>query len=526
MNEALRQLLAQLKGASLATVATFACLLLGGAALAGGFLMYSNQPHYEVLWQDLSDAQFAAVGAALAEAGIDFRGSQVPGPFVIYVDGAKMAAARAAMFASGALNANDGGILTRGNAMGSVFLSAGERDQLKRKREWEEMEQMLETLDFVLGARVRTYSDSERSFGSAAAITGSVTLTLVPGVRLDREQARTVARLVRFGLGVDEQQLVVADQSSTAVYDGGDLGLDGAEGEDWIARGEREERRLETKANLLLSDVLGPDAARVAVRSEWDYDAATIVQESGDPKQAIPVYQEESTSSTPQFAPQVAGGAGSSGGLGDSGDGASAAPRGGGEPAVAKTAEKRTEYLPQRTVSETVRRTPTLRRLSVSLFLDESLAAQREDIVRAVKATVGFDAERGDSFEHTLLGFVREETAAAGGVTPDGEPTQEGPSPLIELLLNRGVEVISACAFVALLFVSLRGARQRGAPLAETAGLEGPRQSRGGVAALSDQDIDPELLAIRQVEELLATDPERVGRILSSWAREHGMARL
>ena len=45
-------------------------------------------------------------------------------------------------------------------------------------------------------------------------------------------------------------------------------------------------------------------------------------------------------------------------------------------------------------------------------------------------------------------------------------------------------------------------------------------------AAIPDEEIDPELLAIRQVEQLLESDPERVGRILSSWAREHGMARL
>ena len=33
-------------------------------------------------------------------------------------------------------------------------------------------------------------------------------------------------------------------------------------------------------------------------------------------------------------------------------------------------------------------------------------------------------------------------------------------------------------------------------------------------------EIDPEVLARRQVEELLESDPEKVGEILSSWARE------
>jgi flagellar M-ring protein FliF len=539
MNESLTRLFEQVRDASLATKATFAALLLGAVAVAGVALAWSNRPDYEVLWQDLTDSQFAAVAAALAEAGIDFEASKPPGPFVIYADRSRLAAARRAMFQSNALNSVEGGILTEG----SVFMSSGEREQAKRKREWAEMEQMLETLDFVRAARVQTHTEESRAFGARPATTGSVALTLVPGAELERSQARTVAKLVRFGLGVEEDRLVITHQGGTAAFDGEDLAAgDG----DWSELAEREEQRLERKANQLLADVLGPGRARVAVRTEWDQTQATTVAAVADAKQRATVYEESRTSKTPQFAPQPLGGmAGSAGNLIDP---ASQETTAGGtvdartgaavptiEPQVAQTTDTRAEYEPSKTVTQTVRRTPQLARMSVSLFLDAGLEGQRADLERAVKAAVGYVDAR-DSFESALTTFYSDEPEVEldenGEPLPVEEaPVDEGPDPLLELLLTRGVEIVSALAFVTLLFVSLRGARPRTAadageaPGGSTAG-GGAGGGSGAGAAVSDEEIDPELLAIRQVEQLLETDPERVGRILSSWAREHGMARL
>lgn len=537
MNESILKLFEQIREASLATKVTFASLLLGAVAVAGGALLWSNRPHYVTLHQGLTDTQFAAVGSSLAEAGIAFKHSAPPGPITVYVDESRLPAAQAAMFLSNALTTSDGGILTDN----SVFKSAGEREQAKRKREWQEMEQMLTTLDFVRGASVKTFHEEVRAFGSESEITGSVSLTLVPGHNLTQDKARTVAKMVRFGLGVSEEKLIVTQQDGSAAYDGEDL-LAG-EGGDWNEQVDREDRRLEDKANELLAAVLGPGRARVSVRTEWDQTQATTVAAIADPKQRAAVYEESNTQKTPQFAPAPVGGyAGSSGNLIDpavqesTGGGAIDArtglPQPTQEPQVASITDTRTEYEPSKTVTQTVRRTPRLERMSVSMFLDTSLAEQEQALVRAVKATVGF-VETRDSFESAMTTFYTE--AVEPALDENGQPieapveapTETTPNPMIELFLTRGVEIVSALAFVILLFVSLRSSK-RNAPgeAVEAAGTSGAKGPSGKAAAVADEEIDPELLAIHQVEQLLESDPERVGRILSSWAREHGMARL
>ena len=78
---------------------------------------------------------------------------------------------------------------------------------------------------------------------------------------------------------------------------------------------------------------------------------------------------------------------------------------------------------------------------------------------------------------------------------------------MADLLLRRGVEIALALVFVVLLLKSLKSS---------------------GKAALRvhaptdrvEDELDPELLARARVEELLKSDPDRVGDILSSWARD------
>ena len=537
MNETLQGLFTQIREASMATKATFAALLLGAVAIAGAAVAWSNRPHFVVLHEGLTDSQFAAVGASLAEAGVTFKNSAPPAPITIYVDQSRLAEAQAAMFMSSALTAKDGGILTGS----SVFMSAGEREQAKRKREWQEMERMLSTLDFVRAATVKTFHDEGRSFGAKPMITGSVALTLSPGVDLTRDKARTVAKMVRFGLGVEEDKLIVTQQDGAAAWDGEDLA--GGSGGDWAEMVDREDRRLERKANELLADVLGPGRARVAVRTEWDQSEATTVAAVADAKQRATIREETSKTKTPQFAPSNNGGfAGSAGNLIDPAsqsslpdgtlDARTAPTPAATTPQVASTEDTRSEYEPSKTITQTVRRAPQLERMSISLFLDTSLQAEQESLIRAVKAAVGFNEQR-DSFESALTAFYSDTPEPVldeeGNPVPVEEaPAEAAPNPMVEMLLTRGVEIVSALAFVILLFVSLKGSRSSQSASEEE--LIAAGAGSGGAtaqgAALADEEIDPELLAIRQVEQLLESDPERVGRILSSWAREHGMARL
>jgi len=90
------------------------------------------------------------------------------------------------------------------------------------------------------------------------------------------------------------------------------------------------------------------------------------------------------------------------------------------------------------------------------------------------------------------------------------EETESGVMVLVEKYMQRGVEILVALVFIILLLKSLKGAKTsskaRGAARAQ--------------AAAAEAEIDPELLARAQVEDLLRADPERVGEILSAWVRD------
>jgi len=94
-------------------------------------------------------------------------------------------------------------------------------------------------------------------------------------------------------------------------------------------------------------------------------------------------------------------------------------------------------------------------------------------------------------------------------------------------VLQRGVEIAAALVFALLLLSSLRGSK-RSAAAAAPAGdgaTAGHTTARVPVGGPGEPMVDPETLARAQIEELVRSDPRRVGEILSRWAGEGAAAR-
>ncbi len=517
MNDLIQSLSGQLKRASGGTRAIAVLSTLALAAIIGLAAWVANRPDYQLAFSGLSDYEVAKVNKALSEAGISFQVSQPPAPFSVYVDEAERSSAYMAAYGAGALDKPLKGILAE-SGVASVFNSAEERQQGVRKREWAEMEMMLEELDFVVAAHVRTSPGSPSSFAAhkAEPLSASVTLSLVGESRLTEEQAETVAELVSRGLGVEKQRLVISDQSGNRLYGGDQESEENQrDASNLLAHQAEFDRRSMEDANAVLTTILGPNKARVVVSSEWDFDQSTLRTETPVGKGTL-LEETKNTSERPlsEGEPRPAGissnvatsvdvgpTAGSDPGRSEVNDETAAAV----EPPVEKTSEERKQYRPTLSTEERVRFVPTLKRLSVALFLDASIdAAQTEELARAVKASVGFDDER-DAFESAKLAFF---TPPEEGAEP-APAEKSGPNPLVGTLLRRGVEIVSALAFVLLLLKSLKGASKH--PSAEAS------------APQAETAVDPELLARAHVEELLKSDPKRVGAILSSWVRGEGV---
>lgn len=498
MQELLKNLLDQLKQSSAASKVTallVATALIVAAGVAG---VVASKPHFEMLYSGLSAAESAAIQKALSEGGIVYEVSQPPGPFVIFVADGSRYEAQNLVAGAGALERIPKGIPGSESGASTIFMSASERAQLVRKREWEETQGMLEALDFVEEARVRTSAPDASPFGKQVPVTASVTLNLRPGTIVDKVQAESIANLVRYGLGISRENLVISDHSGNSIYDGTSELKPDSEVEDWIGYQESHDRKLEERVNQMLATAFGPGLAKVSVNTEWNFERKITQSEQAENTKAI-VSDSTKKSKTPQGASTVGGGAGTASNL-DTGDGSQAI----GPVEFAETEDKRTEYIPSWTSTEVRQLAPELERLSVSLMLDESLQEKRAELEQVVQAAVGFDSERGDVFQSMPITFYKEEVPE-GAAT--GEEAEGGSSPMLENVLGKATEIAAALAFVVLLFRSVKSSKQEAA--AEAASSEA-----------AQNELDPEELAQAQIEELLQTDPGRVSEILADWVRE------
>jgi flagellar biosynthesis/type III secretory pathway M-ring protein FliF/YscJ len=94
----------------------------------------------------------------------------------------------------------------------------------------------------------------------------------------------------------------------------------------------------------------------------------------------------------------------------------------------------------------------------------------------------------------------------------------EGPSRLTEMMIDRSVEIVAALIF---LFVLMKALKRKPDVTAQLAG-QGSGSVDPNFSSLEEIE-DPrirELVARRQIDELIKNDPERVSLILSRWVTE------
>jgi flagellar M-ring protein FliF len=504
MKAQLQQLFEQLSQAN----AGVKMVLAAGALAALGWMGFSGyqakNPAFRQLYSQLAPNDSAAVQSALAGAGIRYEASQPPGPYVIHVEESKFYEAQNAVALSGALTTAESGIQVGGSS--DVFLSAGERNQTMRKRDWQEMEKQLEALDFVVRANVTTSSPKTLLGRKPQPPTVAVMLQVLGSLEPSRLQSDMVAKLVRHRFDVPASNVVISDQQGRSVYDGTRSGEDGADGMGLFEHKTRYDESLVERTNAVIDRAFGDGLAYIVVNSEWELVETETVTQRYDPKGTI-VSQKTSNTETPQ------GGSGPGAG-GDSSFGSSGAPQNpaGEVPVATSTEETKTSLVGQET-QLTRRRTPKLSRLSVSLWLDESLEPHRADLENNVKSAVGYDEARGDLFSSLMSPVASVPRDAEGNIVPtELPPPAEEPSAMMELLLEHGIEALAAVAFLLVLFKTLKGSAAQSAA--------------ASAASQADQDLAGiELLAKSQIEELVRTDPERVSTILSHWASEESAVR-
>ena len=466
---------------------------------------WAAQPSFELLYSGLDGRELGAVQSALAGANVRYRISQPPGPFVVHVDEDQYYVAQNAVAIAGALARAPEGISAGSGGAAEVFQSAQERAQSALKREWQELEKQIEQLDFVERARVSSSIPEHSALRRSEPMTVAVALTLRGRADVTRAQANTVARLARFRFNVPAKNVLVTDQGGRSLMEDGAGDDDAALAQEVFDQGRRYDAELERKANEALQRVFGPDLAHVVLTSSWKQEEFETVKESVDPKSKVVVSETSNKTSTsgPTVANATPSGGTASNGSGDANNGASSESSG----PTSTTNESSKTTIVGRETQLRRSRAPRLEKLSLSVFLDQSLKARQTEVEAAVKSAVGFDTQRGDSFAAMTAPFAGVERDGQGQPVAHKTAPVEAPSRLIELLLQRAVEIAAAAALVFVLWRTLKAPKK-------SLELDPPRPD--GI----EEDRWIEMLARTRVEDLVRTEPTRVAEILSRWVAE------
>ncbi|MAE28303.1 MAG: hypothetical protein CMJ87_04860 [Planctomycetes bacterium] len=498
--------------------ATRSVLALAGLVLAVsiGLVSYqANKGEFTLLYSDLDESRAAAIQGALANGGLRYRVSSPPAPYSIHVEDSTYYEAQNAVATAGALASAPKGINPASAGASAVFMSASERAQDVMKREWQEAEKQLEVFDWVARATVTTSLQDNNPLRARKPITVAVALKLLGSGGLTTGQVDTITDIVCFRFGVPRENVVLSDQYGNNLRaNAADSSLAGV-----IDHQDRYDALLAAKTNDVLTRILGEDRAHVVVNSDWIHEQTSSVEESLDDEHKVVVSEETFSTKTPQGANASGGPAGigsnltSEYGLNNAATPAAPAPTavavGGPQSDVATTDERRKTTAVGRTTESTVNLAPRLSRLTVTLFLEDSVSAHASELEASVKSCVGFDEARGDVFSATMLPFATLERDESGApLTAPVTPPAETVNPMFELALERGVEIVAALAFIFVLLRSLKSSSKKSVVPVGSAPID------------EQEDLDRELLARAQVEDLLRTDPQRVSDVLSRWAAE------
>lgn len=495
------------------------------AAVVGGFSMYqARNPHFEVLVADLDDTMFNRAVAALANAGIRYRTTMPPGPYTVFVESPRKYEALNAIHLAGDFTGPARGIDADVTGTSAMFLGQRERDQRSEKRDWQETELQLEQLVFVSRAFVKVSGSAGGTLlgGRRDDRRASAVVNLRGGIVPDSSQRRTLASIVSKSTGVPLAQVIVTDQLGNLLFDGADeFGL-----ESQLAIERAWQSSLERRLQGLLDQAFGPGLTIVGVNGQWRHVRQESVEETLDPSKkprSKRTFKVEGT----QTETAVGGPAGTYANTADTGTGQLRTGTSGNK----STNESEEQYAFGSKTTHLVAQPHVLERMSISLIVDESIADKLQVAERSVKGWATFDETRGDTFEGqtlALAGLARDE---AGKPLPaEPAPTVEPANPLVGKVLEHGIEIAAAVAFLVLLLRTLKSASRpgRGGRAGALAASGGP----GGTAVvkldvdgkpmlsdlLGDDDVDLDLLARKHVEELLEKDPEKVSALLSRWA--------
>jgi flagellar M-ring protein FliF len=489
LNAATRMLVAGVL--SLATVIAVVALIFGTGST------------YQYAFTNLGPEDGTEVAAALKAAGISFRTEA--GGSAVSVSASQVHEARLMLAAQG---------LPRGGGVGFELFDRGDfgaseftqRVNLRRATEGE-LARTISRLQAVRSARVHLtlpekglYRDDDRHASAA------VVLNLHPGRNMQERELSGVRHLVASAVaGLNPDSVTVVDQRGTVLS--GDIS-----GSAKMAKEQRDiESSLEQRITDLLEPAVGHGAVVAKVTATLDTTEIETTQDSYDPDSATVRSEHKTTETVSSDGTTGQGVAGAA-----ANQPVAAVPGGGSGSARTQTArdDEVKNYEIAKKVTRTVSRTPRIVRLSAAVLVDGKdgkprLEAEVRRLSDLAKHAIGFDTQRGDTFEISSAPFSKTDE---GNITmPFWERNdlwRLGRMILWAVLATMGMLLVFRVYRRATSALSMI---KPGARVGDVQMLLGRGES---IPSLKAADS---LVLREQAKELSKTDPSRAAHLLRAW---------
>ena len=397
-----------------------AAFVMAGLVIIGVIATVATRPSYAPLYSGLSQDDAAQIVGKLREQKVDYR--LAGGGSAVEVQADKVYDVRLQLAEAGLPRGGNVGFeLFDGNHVG--LTEFGEHINYQRALQGE-LERTISELDCVESARVHlVMPESKLYLEEQTRPTASVVLKLRGGRVIGQQQVRGIVHLVSSAVeGLSPDDVKVLDTSGNILGAPGGMSPDSGGGGIALARLQMEreyERQVEQKVQSMLEEVAGPDKAVVRVNASIDFDSReteeSIYEPAADGKGVLDSQQQMQESYTgrgPAVASGIPGIASNSGArpanqpsVGGAGDGY-------------QRVETTSKYQITKKVAKSIIAPGQVKRLSLALFVDQSVAAEQvKALEKAASAAAGIDAARGDQVVVESLPFAepkKEEKAESG----------------------------------------------------------------------------------------------------------------
>ena len=405
-----------IKGMGTARLAVMGIMI---AAMAFFFIFMITRltgSNMDLLYADLDPSDQNAITAQLTSRNIPF---EIDGNRLL-VPATQVGSLRIAMAAEGLPLGGVGGYEIFDNASSLGTTNFMQNVQLVRALEGE-LAKTIRSIEVVKSARVHLVMSQRKLFTrDKQSATASVILKMRGAATLTGEQIAAIQHLVAAAIPeLDPSRVSIVDNKGKLLATGNEKDSEVARANDMVSRRINFERRIADELTELLEKSVGLGNTKVNVNADLDFDRISTTEEKFDPDGQVVRSTntiEETSSGQESEAEQPVG---VQQNLPDA--------QAGGGGAKSTNTESRTEEVTNFEISKKitnhVRESGLLKRISVAVLIDGELIEQEDgevvyrerteqemdNLAKLVSSAIGYNAERGDTVEVINMRFVEKE---------------------------------------------------------------------------------------------------------------------